>query len=199
MLAIKNILFPIDFSQRCCGAAPFVRAMALQFGARITLMSVISPFWPSASSGDLSGSLAVDVDELKRDLKMRLEGAFVRDFAGLAVDRVAEIGDPAEVITRYAHTQGADLIMMPTHGYGDRQGPARLALPRVDCQTCGRSTSAASRSRTQYSVRDRRNAEELATHGVGRTLCQGYRRGPADGPCSLRHPGMAGTATRSGI
>jgi len=118
MLAIKNILFPIDFSQRCCGAAPFVRAMALQFGARITLMSVISPFWPSASSGDLSGSLVVDMDELKRDLEMRLEGAFVPDFAGLAVDRVAEIGDPAEVITRYAHTQGADLIMMPTHGYG---------------------------------------------------------------------------------
>lgn len=118
MLAIKNILFPIDFSERCCGAAPFVRAMAQRFGARITLMSVISPFWQSASSGDLSGSLVVDMDELKRDLEMRLDGAFTREFADLKVDRVAEIGDPAEVITRYAHTEGADLIMMPTHGYG---------------------------------------------------------------------------------
>jgi nucleotide-binding universal stress UspA family protein len=118
MLAIKNILFPIDFSERCCGAAPFVRAMAQRFGARITLMSVLSPFWQSASSGDLSGSLVVDIDELKRDLEMRLDGAFAREFADLTVDRLAEVGDPAETITRYAHTQGADLIMMPTHGYG---------------------------------------------------------------------------------
>jgi len=118
MLAIKNILFPIDFSERCCGAAPFVHAMAQRFGARITLMSVVSPFWQTASSGDLSGALVVDMDETKRDLEMRLEGAFTREFADLTVDRVAEIGDPAECITRYAHTQGADMIMMPTHGYG---------------------------------------------------------------------------------
>jgi nucleotide-binding universal stress UspA family protein len=118
MLAIKNILFPIDFSERCCGAAPFVHAMAQRFGARVTLMSVISPFWQSAASGDLSGSLVVDMDEVKRDLEMRLDGAFTREFADLPVDRVAEIGDPAESITRYAHTQGADIIMMPTHGYG---------------------------------------------------------------------------------
>jgi nucleotide-binding universal stress UspA family protein len=117
MLAIKNILFPIDFSERCCGAAPFVRAMAQRFGARITLMGVVPPFWQGAS-GDLSGVLVVDMDELKRDLEARLKDAFVKEFAGLTVDRVAEIGDPAETITRYAHTQGADLIMMPTHGYG---------------------------------------------------------------------------------
>ncbi len=28
------------------------------------------------------------------------------------------LGDPAQVITAFAHTQGVDLIMMPTHGYG---------------------------------------------------------------------------------
>jgi nucleotide-binding universal stress UspA family protein len=117
MLAIKQILFPIDFSERSCGAAPFVRAMAQRFGARITLMSVVSPFW-QATSGVISGSIVVDTAEIKRCLEARLEDAFVKEFAGLAVDRVAEISDPAEAITRYAHTQGADLIMMPTHGYG---------------------------------------------------------------------------------
>jgi nucleotide-binding universal stress UspA family protein len=91
--------------------------MAQRFGARITLMSVVPPFWQTGS-GDLSGALVVDMDELKHDSEMRLEGAFTREFADLTVDRFAEIGDPAEVITRYAHTQGADLIMMPTHGYG---------------------------------------------------------------------------------
>ena len=117
MLAIKHILFPIDFSERCCGAAPFVRAMAQRFGARVTLMSVVSPLWQAASR-DISGSLVVDMDEFKGDLEARLNHAFVNEFAGLAVDRVAEIGDPAEAITCYAHSQGADLIMMPTHGYG---------------------------------------------------------------------------------
>lgn len=117
MLAIKNILFPIDFSERSCGAAPFVRSMAQRFGARITLMSVISPFW-QAASGDLSGAIPVDMDEIKRDLEARLKSAFTKEFEGLPVTRVAEISDPAEAITRYAHHEGADLIMMPTHGYG---------------------------------------------------------------------------------
>jgi len=117
MLAIKRILFPIDFSERCCGAAPFVRAMAQRFGARITLLSAVSPFW-QAGGGGFSGTVLVDVDELQRDLEGRLDDAFVKEFVGLAVDRVAEISDPAEAITRYAHSEGADLIMMPTHGYG---------------------------------------------------------------------------------
>jgi nucleotide-binding universal stress UspA family protein len=117
MLAIQNILFPIDFSERCCGAAPFVRAMAQRFGARITLMSVVPPFWQSAS-GDLMGAVPVDMEEIKRDLGLRLDGAFTREFAGLFVERIPEIGDPAQTITRHAHTEGVDLIMMPTHGYG---------------------------------------------------------------------------------
>jgi nucleotide-binding universal stress UspA family protein len=117
MLAIKHILFPVDFSERCCGAAPFVRTMAERFGARITLMSAVSPFWQSAS-GDFSGAGLVDMDEIKRDLEARLDGSFVREFAGLTVDRWAEISDPAGAITRHAHAEGVDLIMMPTHGYG---------------------------------------------------------------------------------
>jgi len=117
MLAIKHILFPVDFSERCCGAVPFVRAMAQRFGARITLLATVSPFW-QAGAGDPSATLMVDLNEVKRDLENRLNASFVHEFAGLTVDRAAEIADPAEAITRYAHTQGADLIMMPTHGYG---------------------------------------------------------------------------------
>ena len=60
------------------------------------------------------GLLSRGHGELKRDLEMRLNDAFAREFADLTVQRVAEIGDPAETITTYAHTQGADRIMMPT-------------------------------------------------------------------------------------
>jgi len=117
MLAIKHILFPVDFSERCCGAVPFVRAMAQRFGARITLLSTVSPFWQTGA-GDPSANLLVDLDEIKRDLEARLRTSLVDEFAGLKVDRMAEIADPAEAITRCARSQGADLIMMPTHGYG---------------------------------------------------------------------------------
>ena len=34
MLTIKQILFPTDFSERTCSAAPFVQAMAKTFGRR---------------------------------------------------------------------------------------------------------------------------------------------------------------------
>jgi nucleotide-binding universal stress UspA family protein len=117
MLAIKHILFPVDFSERSCGAAHFVRAMATRFGAKITLISALPPLWQTGI-GDAGATIPVNMDELHRDLEARLSSAFVREFDGIQVQRVVEIGDPAAVITRFAHTEGADLIMMPTHGYG---------------------------------------------------------------------------------
>lgn len=117
MLAIKHILFPVDFSERCCGAAPFVQAIATRFGAKVTLISALPPIWQTglAESG---AAIALDLNELKLDLEDRLRGSFVREFEGIPVHRVAEIGDPADVITDFAHAHGVDLIMMPTHGYG---------------------------------------------------------------------------------
>src|SRR4051794_38838169 len=45
MLSFKHILFPIDFSNRSCGAVPYVEAFASRFGAKITLLSVAQPFY----------------------------------------------------------------------------------------------------------------------------------------------------------
>jgi len=117
MLAIKHILFPVDFSELSGGAAHFVRSMATRVGAKSTLISALPPLWQTGI-GDAGATIPVDMDELHRDLEARLSSAFVREFDGIQVQRVVEIGDPAAVITRFAHTEGADLIMMPTHGYG---------------------------------------------------------------------------------
>ncbi|PYT16903.1 MAG: hypothetical protein DMG59_09030, partial [Acidobacteria bacterium] len=40
--------------------------------------------------------------------------ALVREFAHLRVERVAELGDPAQVISKFADQNSVDLIMMPT-------------------------------------------------------------------------------------
>lgn len=41
MLNLDHILFPVDFSEPCLRAAPFVRYFARQTGARVTLLHVI--------------------------------------------------------------------------------------------------------------------------------------------------------------
>ena len=117
MLSIKHILFPVDFSPRCCAAAPYVKTVASRFGAKVTLISVAPPVFYTAM-GDPGGPVMIDADELLRDLTQRLDSALVREFAGLQVDRVAELGDPAETIAAFARHNNVDLIMMPTHGYG---------------------------------------------------------------------------------
>src|SRR5579871_2921564 len=78
MLSIKNILFPVDFSNRCCGAVPFVDAIANRFGSKITLLSVAQPFW-YAGMGDPGGPVMIDTDEILQELKARLDVALVRE------------------------------------------------------------------------------------------------------------------------
>jgi nucleotide-binding universal stress UspA family protein len=119
MLVIKHILFPVDFSERSQAAAPFVKTLASRFGAQVTLISVMPPFWEPVSGMLVpGGALSVNMAELKRNLEARLSGALVTELAGVPVRRIAELGDPAQVITQFAQSEGVDLIMMPTHGYG---------------------------------------------------------------------------------
>jgi len=117
MLSIKHILFPLDFSARCCAAVPYVEAMAVRFGAKITLISVAQPYFYTGM-GDPGGPVMIDTDEVQRELAERLDSTLVKEFAHLPVDRVAELGDPAQTIVSFAKTNQVDLIMMPTHGYG---------------------------------------------------------------------------------
>ncbi len=107
MLQIKRILFPLDFSEQTYATAPFVGAMASRFGAQLILLSVV----PGESA-------LTDAAPLMEDLEPRMDGVFRKAFAHLDVKRIVELGEPAEVIARFADTQGVDIIMMPTHGYG---------------------------------------------------------------------------------
>jgi nucleotide-binding universal stress UspA family protein len=117
MTGIKHILFPIDFSDRSCAAAPFVEAMASRYEAKVTLISIAQPVYYTGM-GDPGGPIVIGTDTMLTDLSERLDCALTREFAHLEVSRIAEIGDPAQVITRFARSAGVDLIMMPTHGYG---------------------------------------------------------------------------------
>ena len=56
MTGFRHILLPIDFSDRCCAAVPFVEAMASHYLAKITLISVVQPMY-YAGMGDPSGPI----------------------------------------------------------------------------------------------------------------------------------------------
>jgi nucleotide-binding universal stress UspA family protein len=81
------------------------------------MISVAEPMY-YAGMGDPGGPIMINTDMLLSDLKECLASALTREFDHLHVERVAEIGDPAQVITRFARSHCVDLIMMPTHGYG---------------------------------------------------------------------------------
>jgi nucleotide-binding universal stress UspA family protein len=121
MATIKHILFPIDFSDRCCAAVPFVESMASRYNAKVTLISAVPPMY-YAGMGDPGGPIVINPEILLEDLEERLSGTLTREFAHLQVQRVAEVGDPAQAITCFAHHNHVDLIMMPTHGYGPFRG-----------------------------------------------------------------------------
>jgi nucleotide-binding universal stress UspA family protein len=91
--------------------------MANRFGAKVTVLSVAQPFW-YAGMGEPAYPIMFDTDQLKQDLQERLDTSFVRELAGIPVTRVAELGDPADTILRFAKSEHVDLIMMPSHGYG---------------------------------------------------------------------------------
>lgn len=118
MLEFKTILFPIDFSERCRGAAHYVEALAGRFRSRVILLHVVET--TIGQPGDLDfGGLATSVDwESRLTRSQRLLDQFMADEQFLSIERMLETGDPARTIIRIARSERADLIMLPTHGYG---------------------------------------------------------------------------------
>jgi nucleotide-binding universal stress UspA family protein len=114
MSLVKHILFPVDFSERSQSAAPFVAEMARRQDAKVTLIAVAQRYF----SGGFEGPPPIDPQFLLESVKSQLDSAFLSEFAGLKVDRMVELGDPAQIITEFAAANKVDLVMMPSHGYG---------------------------------------------------------------------------------
>ena len=98
MFSLANILVPTDFSPRSVTAARHAMALAGRFGSRITLLHVAAPGEEARAAEQLAAFLP---------------GEFAQP-----PERVAETGEPAEVIVRYAQANATGLIMMPTRGWG---------------------------------------------------------------------------------
>ena len=108
MFPPRKILFPVDFSDRCTEAGRMAETFAGHFEAELTLLYVLEPFAYNDIPVDATGAS-----------RRRLAGYLSQELEQLDVRRVMLEGDPSAQIADYARDGSFDLIMLPTHGYGN--------------------------------------------------------------------------------
>jgi len=119
MRSFSKILLPVDFSERSVGAARYAQSLARHFQAELVVLHVLTP--PNYEFGalEIAGSM---LDELYRNraeqASKELDAFITAELAGLKVRRMVLEGDPAKKIVDLARDEAADIITMPTHGYG---------------------------------------------------------------------------------
>jgi nucleotide-binding universal stress UspA family protein len=123
---IRKILVPLDGSELSLSAIPFAEDMANKFNAALVFCHVVTTDW-IAYSGMETPTLYPDVlDEMKAAAEAKIEKAAVESRGrGFDVDYFVGIGGPTDEIQRIAGDQGADMIVMSTHG---RSGPTRWVM-----------------------------------------------------------------------
>ncbi|MFZ4637045.1 MAG: universal stress protein [Pirellulales bacterium] len=119
----KTIVFPTDFSTASDAALEHAATLAKSMGATLLIVHVEEP--PLAYGG---GELYYGIPEpdSERILKM-LEDVKPKDPAVPFTHRLS-MGDPAGEIVRIATDEGAELIVLGTHG---RTGVTRLLMGSV--------------------------------------------------------------------
>ena len=115
MSGFTRILFPIDFSERCIYAAPYVAALARRYQSHVLLLHVVEPMPAMYSTG---GLIMEDFRELEESVKSQFANFGQDAFKGVAVERTVVMGQPSRSIVDYAVQNRIDLITMPTHGRG---------------------------------------------------------------------------------
>jgi len=106
MPLIKKILFPVDFSENCLGAARYVEYFAGRFEAEVTLLHVVS-------MGE--HKLA---EEFLSQRRAQLDAFLSNGLKQFTTKRVCLTGEPSTGIVEFAESFPPDLVMMPTHGLG---------------------------------------------------------------------------------
>lgn len=119
----RTILVPVDFSADSGRAVHAALGLAPDPQA-VHLVHVLFPL-ESASSGILWGEAS---DENRREAAQKKLDELVRENDLAGVSTTILIGDPGLEIADHAKRIGADLIVIPSHGY---HGVKRLILGSV--------------------------------------------------------------------
>ncbi len=132
--ATRKIVAATDFSTASRPALAAALDLARRDGARLVVLHVMMPPSPFVG-GDLPGSWLELEARARRDAERRLAAAVSQaERAGIATKGTLVRGVPAEVIVRIARREGADLIVIGTHG---RSGLGRLFMGSVAARVLG--------------------------------------------------------------
>jgi nucleotide-binding universal stress UspA family protein len=119
----KHILIPLDGSEHSERAVEPALSLAEQYGARITLLTVILQFPASRLHVPMLDQRADhDGHQYLEEVQIMKMGA-----ASVPVDIVTKYGAPAESIAEFALDSQVDLIVMSTYGTSSTTG-MRYAL-----------------------------------------------------------------------
>lgn len=116
MLPIRRILVPVNFTESCRAAARFAIDLASSCNADVWLLHVLEP-WGSAVGFESAAMLEESLEAQRQKASIELQ--HFGDFEPSdKLRRMVLDGDPATQIVRFAHNEAADVILMPTRGYG---------------------------------------------------------------------------------
>lgn len=117
MLPVRKILAPTDFSRISLETLGIAAELAQHFGAELEVLHVIPPVPALPSDPHYNFEVPAYQEALKADAERRLlemlHGRFGSELK--ACPRVSH-GDPSREIVRVAVEDGADLIVIATHG-----------------------------------------------------------------------------------
>src|SRR5262249_26369304 len=123
----KKVLCPIDFSDHSFTALDYAADFARQYGGQlIPLHLVRNPL--TALYGPPGAKLSSEVEHPVEKSKQLLADAARAHASGVPYEIVVTHGDPYTEVLDLATAQGADVIVMSTHG---RTGPQRLIIGSV--------------------------------------------------------------------
>jgi len=116
---VSKIVLPVDFSDRCVGAARHAALLAERYDAEILMIHVVEPIRYEFTSLEFGGAALTELAANRTALaRQRLEGFLVEELPVRRLRRLLREGDAAQTIVETAREEGADLLTMPTHGYG---------------------------------------------------------------------------------
>jgi nucleotide-binding universal stress UspA family protein len=111
---MKHVIVPLDGSELAGAVVPVAQTLALSTGATLNLVTVEPTATPLGSAHAAAGYLERAADALRA--------------AGVSVQTNVRVGEPATAIVEWAIEQGADAIVMATHG---RTGLVRALMGSV--------------------------------------------------------------------
>ena len=129
MIAFKEIICPVDFSESSIRAFAHAVALVRWYGAHLTVLHVVPPFDLAQMPGDLGDPVRIVTLPVRERVLDEMRRFFdLADVLPQASLVVVESGDPRSAIVNQAVSNGADLIVIGTRG---RRGFKRLLLGSV--------------------------------------------------------------------